>query len=217
MYIQQRLRRGAIDLDGVVAETYRQLVRECRERYAVKTKVGHAFSNYDLTQNSDITRPMMTEVFGAADFYRDLPFMPHAKAALAKLKATGYSLHVITARPATRFVVADTLHWLASNRVPLDSVHLVSHSSASGGTDEKMLIARGLELGWAVEDSPANARAYAKVCEVVFLQDTSYNANEKMPRNVVRVNNLRGVEHHLRQVSNMTRGQRRDYWLDYAG
>lgn len=197
-----RAKRGAIDLDGVVANTYRKLIRECRSRYGCKTPLNHQFENYDLSVGSDITRPMMTEVFGLADFYRDLPLMPHAKRGLVDLKRDGHGLHVITARPATEFVVSDTLHWLAGNRIPLDSVHVVSHSSASGGTDEKIFIAKGLDLGWAVEDSPANARAYARVCDVVFLQNTTYNKNEPMPDNVIRVNDLRDVAKFLRMTPN---------------
>ena len=195
-----RIKRGAVDLDGVVANTYRKLVRECQARYGCKTRLNHEFVSYDLSIGTDITRPMMVEVFGLADFYRDLPLKPWAKQGLQLLKQDGHSLHVITARPATQFVVADTLHWLAGNRVPLDSVHLVSHSSASGGTDEKLTIAKGLDLGWAVEDSPANARAYATVCDVVFLQETSYNALEEMPSNVVRISDLREVASYLRTI-----------------
>lgn len=212
MEASTRMKRGAIDLDGVVADTYRKLVRECQNRYGCKTKLGHQFENYDLSIGTDITRPMMNEVFGLADFYRDLPLKPWAKQGLTQLKQDGHSLHVITARPATPFVVADTLHWLASDRVPLDSVHIVSHSSASGGTDEKLFIAKGLDLGWAIEDSPANARAYATVCDVVFLQDTSYNCNEIMPDNVIRVPDLRYVAMHLQQASRLSARAQFRYW-----
>jgi len=196
-----RMKRGAVDLDGVVAQTYAAFIREAQERYDVGVKLSHQFENYDLSIGTDITHAMMDDIFNSADFYRDLPVMPWAKRGLQMLKGDGNNLHVITARPSNQHVVSDTLHWLALNRLPLDSVHLVSHSSASRGADEKLSIAKGLDLGWAVEDSPTNARAYAQVCKIVFLQNASYNQNEKMPGNVIRVNDLRAVAEYLRETN----------------
>jgi uncharacterized HAD superfamily protein len=189
-----RLKRIAVDLDGVVVNTYGiAFCQMMQRRFGVRLTPAK-LSTYYFTKLYGITSEQLTRVFAARNFYEHLPAKSHAVRALKRIYAGGFEEHIITVRPNNDHVRSDTLRWLARHRVPFDSINIVSnHLTHEAGADAKADLARRLDLGYAVEDNPANARAYAAVCETVFLVNTPYTVGESMPSNVVRVGDLRDV------------------------
>jgi NTP pyrophosphatase (non-canonical NTP hydrolase) len=104
--------------------------------------------------------------------FRDLVPVPGAKPALTRLSEAGFSIVMITARPADQYkrLFADTLAWLAKHRMPHDKVVF--------NKDKLEAVHQHIVPAWPtafVEDHPKNALTLAAASVPVLLFDRPHN------------------------------------------
>lgn len=197
--ISSRNKRIIVDLDGVVVDSYGQRICDAAKELFDMDMCPSDFKHYDLAVGTSLSQEQISQIFNKPGYYRDPLPMPRAIEMLTELYNEGFEQHIITARPNDAETRADTLNWLASYRVPMDSLYIMSkHGTHEMTADSKIEVARKLNAGYAVEDNPFNARSYATICDVVFLVNNNLNAGEPMPDNVVRVNDLFDMAQYLR-------------------
>lgn len=198
----RRKKRLIVDLDGCAVDSYGQRICDAaKELYNVDVK-PEQFCHYSLTKGTGLTDEMVSGIFSKPGYYRDPEPMPHALEVMRRLYDSGYELHIITARPTDKITRQDTLRWLAKHDVPFDSLVIMAHHGDHKLTaDSKARLARKLNAAYAVEDNPFNARAYAEICDTVFLITNNLNKDEKMPRNVVRVFDFLQMESYLNEAN----------------
>lgn len=117
--------------------------------------------------------------------FRDLPPMEGAAEAMALVRAWGWRIVIVTARPQWQYkrIHADTLHWTAK--------HAIHHDLILFGKDKVELVHEHLSPAWPVafvEDHDRNARALSAAGIHVLLYDRPHNRNLDLPR-VERVYN----------------------------
>jgi len=201
----ERRKRLLVDLDGCVVDSYGQRICDAAcSLYGLSLK-PEDFKEYTLTEGTGLTSEQITGIFNMPGYYRDpLPF-PHAIEVLQQLFRDGFEQHIITARPGDDVTRADTLRWVADHNMPFDSLTIVAnHGDHLLTADTKLRIASRLDAGYAIEDNPFNAAAYAQVCDVVFLVDNAINRNVPLASNVVRINDFRDVAAYLRDDERST-------------
>lgn len=198
--MNRRDKRIIVDLDGVVVDSYGQRICDAaKELFGMDIKVEQ-LCEYSLTENTGLTRDQISAIFKKPNYYRDPKPLPHAVETLRVLYDIGYEQHIITARPNDAGTLADTLRWLATYGVPMDSFHIVAnHGDHQATADTKLEIAKKLDAAFAVEDNPTNARVYATICDVVFFVRNRLNSREDMPDNVVCVSDLRDMARYLQE------------------
>ena len=131
-----------------------------------------------------LQREQLHRLFEDREFFRGLPVIPCARQALSKLKAAGFSLHIVTDRFWYSRIQADTTDWLKRHRIPFDSVVFARKA-------EKHDVAERLKVRYFIEDQLSNARLLAPLCQVLLL-DRPYNQGE-IHDQITRVDDLKDV------------------------
>jgi uncharacterized HAD superfamily protein len=171
------------DLDGVIGDIVKQLVRFSRSEHRIHLTRKHIVSE-NIETCTPIRRDQLHELFENPEFFRTLPAMPRARESLSRLKAAGCAIHIITDRFWYSDIHADTREWLKRYQIPFDSVVFARKA-------EKHDVAERLKVRYFVEDQLSNARLLAPLCKVLLL-DRPYNQGE-IPDQVTRVDNLKDV------------------------
>jgi len=168
------------DLDGVIGDIVRQLVRFSRRQHRVFLTKKHIVSE-NIETCTPLEREQLHKLFENSEFFRTLPVIPTAQRALSKLKAAGLSIHVVTDRFWYNGIHEDTTNWLKRHRIPFDSVVFARKV-------EKHDVAERLGLRYFIEDQLSNARLLAPLCQVLLL-DRPYNQGQ-IPDQVTRVKTI---------------------------
>lgn len=116
--------------------------------------------------------------------FRDMPPIEGAPAALRALKARGWTIVIVTARPQWQYkrLYADTLEWLDKHEVPHDHVLF--------NKDKVEAVHSHLAPAWPrafIEDHERNARALADAGIPVLLFDRPHNQGISDAENLTRV------------------------------
>ena len=169
-----------LELDGVLCDLGPGLAARIARRFAVRTHPA-TWRTYDLRRlrlgvPEARFNAFLDETFADPSLYLAAPPSAGAVAGVAALRAAGWEVVGITARPPA--LRAATARWLSDRGLPFDAVH---HTPV--GT--KAHVAAGLGAEAAVEDNPAEAEALAQVCSS-YLFDHPYN-REAATRAAVRI------------------------------
>jgi len=165
-----------LDLDGVLCDLGPPVAARIAGRFGVATHPS-AWTRYDL-RLLDIGVPrepfqaFLDETFGDPSLYYDSPPTEGAVFGVAALRAAGWDIVGITARPSHLAEV--TACWLDSQGLTLDEVH---HTALGTKSD----VARRLGVRATVEDNPDEAELLADVCES-WLIDRPYNRHDALRR-----------------------------------
>jgi 5'(3')-deoxyribonucleotidase len=168
------------DLDGVIGDIVQQLVRFSRQQHGVFLTRKHITSE-NIETCTPLERGQLHGLFENREFFRTLPVIPRARQALSRLKAAGFTVHIVTDRFWYSGIHEDTTEWLKRHRIPFDSV-------AFARKIEKQDVAERLRLRYFIEDQLSNAKLLAPLCPVALL-DRSYNQGQ-LPEQVTRVKNV---------------------------
>jgi uncharacterized HAD superfamily protein len=165
-----------LDLDGVLCDLGPPVAARIAHRFGVATHPS-AWTRYDL-RLLDLGVPQgpfhafLDETFGDPSLYVEAEPADGAEFGVLALRAAGWDVVGITARPSH---LADvTVAWLAAHGMPLDEVH---HTAL--GT--KAQVARHLGVRTTVEDNPHEAELLADVCDS-WLIDRPYNRHDALRR-----------------------------------
>jgi len=165
-----------LDLDGVLCDLGPPVAARIARRFGVATHPS-AWTRYDL-RLLDLGLPrapflaFLDETFGDAGLYAEARPADGAAFGVAALRAAGWGIVGITARPGH---LADvTASWLDAHGLGLDEVH---HTALGTKAD----VARRLGVRATVEDNPDEAELLAGVCES-WLLDRPYNRHDVVRR-----------------------------------
>jgi uncharacterized HAD superfamily protein len=165
-----------LDLDGVLCDLGPGVAARIAERFGVTTHPA-TWRSYDLRSlrlglPHDRFCAFLEETFVDPVLYAAAPVTGGAVEGLAHLRAAGWDVVGITARPA--HLAAVTTGWLADHGLSLDAVH---HTVVG----RKAAVARRVGADVAVEDNPAEAELLAEVCRS-YLLDHPYNRDVTVRR-----------------------------------
>lgn len=158
-----------LDLDGVLCDLGPSVAARIAERFGVASHPS-TWRSYDLRLlrlgvPEDQFSRFLDETFADPELYAGAPLCEGAAPALAELRAAGWRLVGITARPP--HLAEATAAWLGRHGLPVEAVH---HTPA--GT--KAAVARRLGASATIEDNPTEAELLADVCDS-WLLDRPYN------------------------------------------
>jgi uncharacterized HAD superfamily protein len=159
----------ALDLDGVLCDLGPSVAARIAERFGVASHPS-TWRSYDLRLlrlgvPQDRFCAFLEEMFDDPGLYTESPVCEGAAPAMAELRAGGWRLVGITARPL--HLAGATSAWLTGHGLPLEEVHHTPAGTKAG-------VARRLGAAAMVEDNPAEAELVADVCESLLL-DRPYN------------------------------------------
>lgn len=169
------------DLDGVIGDIVLQLVRFSRSEHHIHLSRKQIVSE-NIETCTSIRRDQLHGLFENREFFRTLPVVPRTRESLSKLKAAGFSIHIVTDRFWYSGIHEDTTDWLNRHRIPYDSVVFARKAAKSD-------VAQRLRVQYFIEDQLSNARLLAPFCRVLLL-DRPYNQGET-PHQVTRAFNLK--------------------------
>lgn len=179
-----------IDIDGVLADYPNGFIKFISEE--TKTDLSKVVLNkYDLyTIISDKipggaeTLRKLKHKFRIEGHKKNLEVIPGAIDGMKYLKEKGYTIVLLTARPAKEYprIFSDTIEWLKKYNIPYDAILFDEDK-------EKRIIKEFPNMKFMIEDAAQNANKIAPEGYKVFLLEKSYNNDEFTHRNVVRVNN----------------------------
>ncbi|HEX3622650.1 MAG TPA: hypothetical protein VHT97_10070 [Acidimicrobiales bacterium] len=182
-----------LDLDGVLCDLGPSVAARIADRFGVASHPS-TWRSYDLRLlrlgvPQDVFSTFLDETFEDPSLYTGAPLCDGAAGALTELRAAGWRLIGITARPP--HLAAATAAWLEQHGLPVEEVH---HTPA--GT--KAAVARRLGATVTIEDNPTEAELLADVCES-WLLDRPYNRAAEVLR-ARRASCWGDVVGHLRQL-----------------
>lgn len=163
-----------LDLDGVLCDLGPALAARIAERFGVMTHPS-AWRTYDLRRlrlglPEGRYQAFLDEAFDDPTLYEEAAAVTGAAAGLVQLRAAGWDIVGITARPA--HLTALTTRWLAGQGLSLEAVH---HTIVH----EKSAVARALGVDVTVEDNPVEAELLGEVCQS-WLFDRPYNRDHAL-------------------------------------
>lgn len=173
--LQQKV--AALDLDGVLA-AYPEHWLSFLAR-TVGTCDPPLGSVLDVRKFSLVTgveripREQYTKLkhtYRSEGFEAEVPALPGAVEFAQQLKALGYLIVIITARPAERYkrLYSDTIRWLMENKIPYDAVMF--------DTNKEDRIIKDLPVvDFVLDDDPTNVERLSKAGIRAFLFDRPYN------------------------------------------
>jgi len=112
----------------------------------------------------------------------------NASLVLKKLKALGYDIIILSARPYRQYprLFADSIQWLKKHDMKYDAIFFDDHK-------EEKIIADFPHMKFFVEDNIRNANLIASKGYKVFLLNKCYNVTEYTHKNVIRIDNLKNI------------------------
>ena len=165
-----------LDLDGVVCDLGPGVARRISDRFGVASHPD-TWRTYDLRLlrlgvPEAPFQAFLDELFTDPSLYATAPVAEGAAWGVRRLRAAGWRLVGITARPF--HLAAVTRAWLRRHQLHLDEVH---HTPVGSKAD----VARRVGALVTIEDNPHEAEQLAEVCES-WLLDRPYNAEYRLAR-----------------------------------
>ena len=175
----------AIDLDGCLCQYPKAWVDFVNEKLDVADKfkdLNQIKEEISFKKYKDLKQQYRTSGIKAT-----LPIIKGASEFTHRLKADGYMIIILTARPFYQIkeVFRDTLYWFKQNNI--------AHDLVFAGADKHIKILKYFEeLEFMVEDNAGIANKVAKAGYKVYLVDNKYN-QQKIEPNVIRIKKLSEV------------------------
>jgi uncharacterized HAD superfamily protein len=165
-----------LDLDGVLCDLGPSVAARIADEFGVASHPS-TWRSYDLRLlrlgvPEDRFSAFLDETFADPDLYSAAPLCDGVRPALLALRASGWDLVGITARPP--HLAAATRAWLARHRLPVREVHHTVVGTKSG-------VALRLGADATIEDNPTEAELLADVCDS-WLLDRPYNTASPVTR-----------------------------------
>ena len=165
-----------LDLDGVVCDLGPGVAARIAKRFGVSSHPD-TWRTYDLRLlrlgvPEAPFQAFIEDLFADPALYEGAPVAEGAAWGVTRLRAAGWRLVGITARPA--HLAGVTRRWLRRHGVPIEEVH---HTAV--GT--KARVAADLGVLATVEDNPHEADELAAVCQS-WLLDRPYNREYRLER-----------------------------------
>jgi uncharacterized HAD superfamily protein len=158
-----------VDCDGVLASD-RLLWQRLRSRFPEDIPARYEdLRTFEWPRVTRETQSLCEELSADRDFVTQLAPIPHMDEALRALHQSGYSIHVITARPEC--VLGATRRWLRMHGVSeyVEEIHCVQDGRA------KVPLALELNCTTFVEDNHTTAEAIGLASIRSYLLDAPYN------------------------------------------
>lgn len=170
--LQQKV--AALDLDGVLAAYPEHWLSFLARSGELVHAVELDTSRFSLvTGVPGVPREKYTKLkhtYRQEGFEAEVPALPGASAFVNRLKALGYLIVIITARPAERYkrLYSDTIRWLMENKIPYDAVMFDMNK-------EDRIIKDLPVVEFVLDDDPTNVERLSKAGIRAFLFDRPYN------------------------------------------
>jgi hypothetical protein len=124
----------------------------------------------------------IAQCYGESRLFATLPVIGGSAQFVQYLRNLGCTIHVVTKRPAHIYpnIYHDTLHWLSSSGIVVDSVDIVTTKKGMGdkyGTTVKRPL--------ALEDNVHYAFEMAPECQKIFIPRRYYNQQAEIPNNAL--------------------------------
>lgn len=184
--IKEREKIIAIDIDGVLLSSYPQ----CWIDF-VNNELKTNFDDLNIMKNTVSYEQYrkLKEKYRLCGIKENLLPDKDAKIVTEYLKKEGYTIVIITARPANKYITLynQTIKWLDKNGIIYDYIYF-------GNKDKHATILSELtHIRYIIEDNSYVANSIAKWGYNVFLLTNKYNKDIKLEKNVIRINSLSDV------------------------
>lgn len=175
-----------IDLDGVIADTMGAITRRAAD-YGLEVGMP---ASYAYEEYPEEIRRFVFSTFGDYVFYRDVPLMPGADAALWLLART-HNIVVVTARGMdyntgrySRLTERITWDWIRQHDLPVSAMVITGAGAKLHVVQSQFPNCRAM-----VEDKGSTAEAFAGAGFRSYLIDYPYNQDVEHP-SIIRVDTL---------------------------
>lgn len=147
------------DIDGIIADLSSKMVTYINDKFDLNHTV-EIFTCHDVTVNTYVEDPelnaeiangILEDVVLNADVMTDTKPYKDAQLAIRKMFKAGHSIHFITARPKSQYLV--TGKWMREHNIPFDTLHVIGEDSPRGGMVSKGRLGRSLNLDFYIDDS----------------------------------------------------------------
>jgi len=175
-----------LDIDGVLMSCY----PKCWVDF-INAHTGKKFKNLNEAKLSvayDCYRELKKE-YRTSGIKEMLPVNPQASNLTKALKDLGYTIIIMTARPAHKYptLYTQTINWLKKNDIVYDSVFFEEKDKHS------RILTKIPHVKFMVEDNSYIANQISKWGYKVYLINNQYNAGLPVGKNVVRINELNEI------------------------
>jgi len=185
--IKEREKICVIDIDGVLLSSYPQCWCDF-----VNQKINSNFDDLNVMKNtlSYEKYRRLKEEYRLCGIKEKLPSDKHASEITHYLSSLGYTIVIITARPANKYLTLynQTLNWLKNNKIRYDYIFF--------GTKDKhaKILSEIPHIKFVVEDNSYVANSISKWGYKVYLLSNKYNNKVKLEKNVIRIHKLKDIE-----------------------
>lgn len=174
----------AIDIDGVLSD-----YPACWIKFAnsiLKTNFKTLFELKEKLSYSQYKK--LKHLYRKSGYKADLPVKDGAVELTQKLRAKGYKIVIITARPFSEYpeMFKHTRHWLNINEFDYD--YLIE----GGKTKHLKVLSEFPHIKFFIEDNSYVANLLAKWGYTVYLIDNEYNKDITLPK-VIRTKSIKAL------------------------
>lgn len=174
------------DLDGVLMSCY----PDCWVAYVNKI-LSTNFKDLNVIKKTisyDAYRELK-EQYRLSGVKETFPADTQASFITKKLKEKGYSILIMTARPANKYpcLYKQTLNWLRKNKITFDGIYFEEKNKHS------KIVSEIPHLKFMIEDNSFFANQIGQWGYKCFLLKNKYNENLKLGKNVVMIKELNEI------------------------
>lgn len=176
------------DIDDVIAQfrvPYAEFVR--KNFNVIIDPLSTEYYNIEPITSSGIDPEHVFGSFVSKGMFSKVPACPGMVTFLEALRAQGFWIHLLTARPGQDARCKyDTYDWLVKNNIPFDGIDFTPEKYV--WLSDKDFYVEG-DLVCAIDDSLKHASEYARHGVPVVVPEASYNSNfsEDLTKNLKRV------------------------------
>lgn len=189
--IKEREKICCIDIDGVLLSDY----PDCWIRF-VNSKLGTEFDDLnEMKQKVSYEKyRKLKEEYRLCGIKENLEPDEKASELTVYLKEMGYTIVIITARPANKYLTLynQTINWLKKNEIQYDYIYF-------GEKDKHAKVLSEIpHVKFIIEDNSYVANSIGKWGYKVFLLENKYNKDVKLEYNVIKINKLIDVLNYIK-------------------
>lgn len=184
--IKEKEKICCFDIDGVLLSQYPQ----CWIDY-VNKEMETSFDDLNTMKRTISFEKYreLKEQYRISGVKENLTPDRHAASVTVELKKLGYTIIIMTARPASKYptLYNQTINWLDKNLIAYDYIIF-------GEKDKHAKILTEIpQLKFMVEDNSYNANQISKWGYKVFLLNNKYNKDVLIDKNVYRIDDLNEI------------------------
>ena len=187
-----------VDIDGVLADYPRSFVDFINEELGTNYTMDMVDS-YDIYECLGIPTEVgvkLKDKYRQSGRKRFIPVCEGAKEMLQWMRDQGYKIMLLTARPYDKYkrIFADTMEWLEKNNLPYDSILFDEDK------EERLLKEFGRDkIEFFIDDVVSNTNTISRLGVPCYLITRPYNVGKELAEGVIRIDELKGVENHVKK------------------